>query len=149
MTVYAEAPAKVPAPALTRTWEVVTLYRECGVVTDKARDIVTLTRTAAGLEGIVNGEAVEAIAAIRLLHGAHNLTVISEELEPATIGKPAAESLHRRLSRAGVPSKEHYGFASAALDKPVYSLALLTADERDAVLAFLPLTHATSEAVAV
>ena len=136
---YTEVSAK--ASAITRTWEVVTLYRECGVVTDKARDIVTLTRTAAGIEGTVNGEPVEAIKAIALLHGAHSLTVISEELQPAAIGKPAAESLHRRLGRAGVPSKEHYGFASAALDTPVYSLALLTADERDTVLAFLSFTH--------
>ncbi|AFD25910.1 hypothetical protein [Deinococcus gobiensis] len=58
-----------------------------------------------------------------------------------TIGKPAARELHRELGRAGIPAKEHYGYASAALDLPVYSLALLTPDQLDAVLTFLDFTH--------
>ncbi|WP_205750845.1 hypothetical protein [Deinococcus sp. Arct2-2] len=139
---------KVP-PAITRTWAVVTVYRECGVITSVERDTVTLTRTAAGIEGTINGEPVEAIKAIRLLHGAHDLTVISEELEPATIGNATAANLHRRLARAGIPAKEHYGFATAALDKPVYSLALLTPEEHEVVLDFLAFTHPAPEAEAV
>lgn len=65
-----------------------------------------------------------------------------------TIGSAAACILHRRLARAGIPSKEHYGYASAALDLPVYSLALLTPDQLDAVLTFLDFTHGAHDEVA-
>ena len=50
------------------------------------------------------------------------------------------------MARAGVPSGEHYGFAGAALDKAVYSLAALTEPEARAVWQFLQATHSAAAA---
>ena len=45
------------------------------------------------------------------------------------IGKPRASRLHRVLSRLGLSNPDHYRAASAALGRPVDSLALLTEEE--------------------
>ncbi|MFB9995527.1 hypothetical protein ACFFLM_26705 [Deinococcus oregonensis] len=128
--------------AETRTWEAHTVYRECSVVTGTATHTVTLTRTAAGIEATVDSEAAELGAALRILHSADTLTLISETLEAAPIGKARAAKLHRLMARAGVPSGEHYALAAAALDAPVYSLALLSEPEARNVWRFLQQTHA-------
>ena len=59
-------------PALSRTWQTVTTYRECGVVVSVDRDSVTLSRDALGgkLSASVNGEACEVARADRLLRNA-------------------------------------------------------------------------------
>lgn len=134
--------------AITRTWDAHTTYRECGVVTGSAVHTVTLTRTPAGLEATVNGEACELRRAVSILHGASHTTVTAEMLEPAPIGNARAAKLHGLMARAGVPSAEHYGFAGAALDRPVSSLAALTDAEARAVWAFLQDTHPHARAFA-
>ncbi|UQN04967.1 hypothetical protein [Deinococcus sp. QL22] len=128
--------------AMTRTWEAHITYRECSVVTGTAIHTVTLTSTAAGIEADIDGEAAELACAVSILGAADTLTLISETLEAAPIGKARASKLHRIMARYGVPSGEHYAFASAALDAPVYSLALLTEPDARAVWRFLQQTHA-------
>lgn len=128
--------------ATTRTWEAHTVYRECSVVTGTADHTVSLTRTELGIEARVNGEAVALVDALRILQAADTLTVISETLEAAPIGKARACKLHRLMARYGVPHNEHYSFASAALDTPVYSLAALSEPEARNVWRFLQQTHA-------
>ncbi len=49
--------------------------------------------------------------------------------EKATIGKPRASRLHRILARLGLGHADHYRAASAALGRPVDSLAALTEQE--------------------
>ena len=53
--------------------------------------------------------------------------------EKATIGKPRASRLHCILSRLGLGHADHYHAASAALGRPVHSLAALTEHEGRAV----------------
>ncbi|UQN07401.1 hypothetical protein [Deinococcus sp. QL22] len=130
--------------AITRTWEAHLTYRECSVITGTATHTVTLTRTPAGLEATVDGEASELARAVRILGAADALTLTAETLELAPIGKARASKLHRLMARYGVPTKEHYAFASAALDAPVYSLALLSEPDARNVWRFLCQTHAPS-----
>ncbi|GAA5438167.1 hypothetical protein [Deinococcus aquaticus] len=122
---------------LSRTWETVTLDRMDGAVVQTRAHTVTLTRTPAGIEAQVNGEACELARAVSILNGADRVTVTAQTLEAPTIGKTRAARLHRLMARAGVPSGEHYGFAGAALDRPVFSLAALTEEDARAVWAFL------------
>lgn len=76
MTQYATPAPRVPA--LNRTWEVVTTYRECSVVTGHATHYVSLTRTPSGLLAQVNGEDVELRRAVLMLEGATGVRVIHE-----------------------------------------------------------------------
>ncbi|PTA68983.1 hypothetical protein [Deinococcus arcticus] len=126
--------------ATSRTWAATVTDRECGVTVARTVYTVTLTRTPAGIEATVNGEACEVARAVGILQAAHTVTLTAEVLAPAPIGKPRAAKLHRLMAHAGVPSGEHYGFAGAALDRPVYSLAGLTEDEARQVWGFLRAT---------
>ncbi|MFC3833864.1 MULTISPECIES: hypothetical protein [Deinococcus] len=76
MTQYDSTTARVPATA--RTWEVVTTYRECSVVTGHSTSIVSLTRTPFGLLAQIDGEDVELRRAVNLLEGATSTRVIHE-----------------------------------------------------------------------
>lgn len=127
--------------ATTRTWATVTTDRMDGAVVQVRRHTVTLTRTPAGPEGTINGEACELARAVSILQGANVTTVTSETLEAAQIGKARACKLHQLMHRAGVPAGEHYGLAGAALDRPVLSLAALTEEDARMVWCFLQDTH--------
>lgn len=119
-------------PALSRTWQTVTTYRECGVIVEVARAAVTLTREVLGgpLSATVNGEACEVSRAVSLLGCADSLALTAEVLpaEPPTIGKGRAQTLHKIMGRLGLPNLQHYGLAAAALCEPfpLDSLASLT-----------------------
>lgn len=144
---YDAQQAKVPA--LSRTWDTVTSDRMDGAVVQVRRHIVTLRRIEGEIEATVDGVACRLRDAVSILNGADSVTVTREELAPQPVGNVLGCELHRTLARAGIPSREHYGYASAALDTPVYSLALLTADQVAAVLAFLAFTHPAPEVAEV
>jgi hypothetical protein len=125
-------------PALSRTWATVTVYRECGVVTDVDHDCVTLSREAIGapLSAQVNGQAASVSRAVRLLNNAQTVTLTAEVLP--TIGNPRAHELHHVMGRVGIPAAEHYAFARAATDDhSIYSLAALSVPQADTVWAYL------------
>jgi len=71
--------------ALSRTWQTVTTYRECGVTVKVSRDTVTLSREVLGgeLAATVNGQAVELSHALSLLRNADSVTVTAETLAHA------------------------------------------------------------------
>ncbi|WP_293909690.1 hypothetical protein [Deinococcus sp.] len=128
------------APALSRTFAIVTTYRECSVVTEVSRDSVTLSREEVGapLSAQVNGQAASLSRAVRLLQNAQTVTLTAEVLPAAPIGNPRAHQLHRVMGRVGIPAAEHYAFARAATDDhSIYSLAALSAPQADAVWAYL------------
>lgn len=121
--------------ATTRTWNVHTTYRECGVVTGITTYAVTLTRTAAGIVATVDGALVDVLAADRILRNADRLEVTAEVLEAApTIGKAVACALHRELGALGY--KAHYALASEALEREIASLAALSADDAATVRSY-------------
>ncbi|WP_161881490.1 hypothetical protein [Deinococcus alpinitundrae] len=128
-------------PALSRTWQTVTTYRECGVVVEVARHTVTLSREVLGgeLAATVNSQAVELPRALSLLRNADTVTVTAETLASQTIGKARAARLHKIMGRVGLPSFQHYGLAAAALCEPfpLDSLAALTESEARRVWAHL------------
>ncbi|ACO46231.1 hypothetical protein DEDE109153_01135 [Deinococcus deserti] len=131
--------------ATFRQWEATVTDRECGVTVSRTVYTVTLTRTVVGLQATVDGEAAPLARAVGILQAAHTVILTAQTLEaptPPTIGKAQASKLHRLLARAGVPTGEHYGFAGAALDRAVYSLAALTETDARQVWRFLQDTHA-------
>jgi hypothetical protein len=91
------------------------------------------------------GEA-QAVSALTAAHVAADLARVPFAFAPLAqpIGKARAAKLHRLMARAGVPSGEHYGFASDALGQPVYSLAALYPVEARAVWRFLTATHSAA-----
>lgn len=141
---------------VTRTWEVV-LYGDYG---DGLSARVYLGIRTVALSGgrdargqllpitaQVNGQEVSEEEAVGLLNWGKaegRVTLLSEERTVPPIGKARAHELHRLISRTGIPSGEHYGFAGAALDRPVSSLAALTEPEARAVWRFLAATHPTA-----
>lgn len=134
------------ARAHTRTWQTVTRDRLDGAVIQTRAHTVTLTRTAHGIEATVNGQPAPLEDAVSILQGADSVTKTGEVMEAAPIGKPRAARLHRLMARAGVPSGEHYGFAGAALDRPVFSLAALTEEDARSVWRFLCATFPQARA---
>ena len=118
-------------PALSRTWQTVTTYRECGVVVSIDRDTVTLSRDGIGgkLSAQVNGEGCEVARADRLLRTADTVTLTAEVLAPDTIGKARAARLHKIMGRVGLSNPDHYGNATRAVGREVFSLATLTEEE--------------------
>lgn len=143
-----EASTLRPAqPMLSRTFAAVVEHRPHGEYWGDTRHTVTLTATPEGIVAQVNGETVPTAEAVGILSRADSVEVIEETPMPApTIGKARAAKLHRLMGRAGIPSGEHYGFAGAALDRPVYSLADLTEPEARAVWRFLQATHSSAAA---
>lgn len=128
--------------ALARTWEAVTVYRECGVTVSISRDTVTMTRAHVGgrITATLNGEEVTEARAARILRTADRLTVTAEDLAPTpapVIGKARAHKLHKLLGRFGLPHAYHYQGASEATGRTVSSLASLTEDEARKVWAYL------------
>ena len=128
--------------ALSRTWQTVTTYRECGVSVEVARDTVTLSRAFLGgeLAATVNGQAAQVERALSLLKNADQQpTLTAETLAPLPIGKARASKLHKIMGRVGLPSFQHYGLAAAALCEPfpLDSLATLTEQEARRVWAHL------------
>ena len=84
--------------ALSRTWQTVTTYRECGVTVDVSRDTVSLFRVFVGgpLLATIDGEACEVARAVSLLRNADEQpTLTAETLAPQTIGKARASKLHK------------------------------------------------------
>ncbi|KEF35797.1 hypothetical protein RDMS_00020 [Deinococcus sp. RL] len=132
---------------LSRTFAAVIEHRPYGEYWGDTRHTVTLTATAQGIAAQVNGQDVPTAEALGILSRADRVEVIEETPMPApTIGKARAARLHRLMARYGVPSGEHYGFAGAALDRPVFSLAALTEPEARAVWQFLQATHSAAAA---
>ncbi|MBZ9713725.1 hypothetical protein [Deinococcus multiflagellatus] len=125
----------------SRTWNATVTYQECGVVTERITYTVTLTRTPAGIEATVNGEACALERALNILRGATELKMTSEVLAPPTIRRTYAAHLHRLMGRVGLRKGEHYALASAALERPVSSFAALTEPEAEIVFSFLLDTH--------
>ena len=138
--------------AISRTWQTVTTYRECGVVTEVSRQTVTLSREVLGgeLSASVNGQAVELPRALSLLRNADSVTVMAETLAPQPIGKARAARLHKIMGRVGLPSFQHYGLAAAALCEPfpLDSLASLTEQEARRVWAHLCRCYPSARALA-
>ena len=134
--------------ATTRTRNTVTHDRMDGAVIQIREHTVTLTRTAAGIEAVVDGQPCDLRHAVNILRGATTTTVTHEVLEAAPIGKARAARLHRLMARAGVASGEHYAFAAAALDRAVHSLAALTEPDARAVWDFLAFTFPHIKAAA-
>lgn len=141
------------ALTITRTWEVA-LYGSYGEGPSARAYLGTHTVTLTGGRGAqgqplhiraqVDGREVSEQDAVSLLNWAKRdgrVTLLSEERTVPTIGKARAHTLHGLMGRAGIPSGEHYGFAGAALDRPVFSLAALTEADARAVWRFLTATH--------
>lgn len=120
--------------ANSRTFKVLSISRECGVVVDVEYNVVTLTRTAAGLVATVDGAPAALEGAVRLLEGAAQVWLQAEVLAAQPVGKPAAHALHIELGQLGY--RAHYALAAEILSKPVASLAALTADELATVRAY-------------
>ena len=141
-----EASTLRPAqPMLSRTFAAVIEHRPHGEYWGDTRYTVTLTATAQGIAAQVGGQTVPTAEALGILSRAARVEVLEEVPMPApTIGKARAARLHRLMARYGVPSGEHYGFAGAALDRPVFSLADLTEPEARAVWQFLQATHSAA-----
>lgn len=116
-------------PAHTRTFRATVHHRPCGENWGDTTHTVTLTRTAQGITAEVNGQPATLEQGVRLLNAAARVDVLSEELMPlpATIGNRAARDLHLTLARLGY--RDHYTTASEVLERPVSSLAALTAEE--------------------
>lgn len=147
MTLYATPNTKVPA--LSRTWDTITSDCMDGAVVQVRHHTVTLRRIEGEIEATVDGIARPLRDALSILNGADSVTITREELAPHPVGNVVACKLHRTLARAGIPRKEHYGYATAALNTRVYSLRLLTADQVAMVLAFLAFTHPAPETAEV
>jgi hypothetical protein len=113
--------------AASRTFKVLTVSRECGVVVDVDYALVTLIRTESGLVAAVNGAATTVDQAVRLLTGAEKVWLEAEVLAAPAVGKPTAHALHIELGKLGY--KSHYALAAEVLSRPVTSLAALTADD--------------------
>ena len=80
----------------------------------------------------VNGLPVSIERAALLLTWARDTGTVKQvgAFAPAlTLGKPRASGLHRILARLGLGRFDHYRAASAALGRPVGSLAALTEQE--------------------
>lgn len=88
------------------------------------------------------GEAqpVTALAAAQVEHLVSYLDDVAFTPTPQKIGKARAATLHRLMARAGIPSGQHYGFASDALGEPVYSLAALSEQQARVVWRWLQAT---------
>lgn len=134
---------------VTRTWEVA-LYGSYGEGPSARVYLGTRTVTLSGgrnargqllpIVAQVGGCEVSEEEAVSLLNWAKaegRVTLLSEQRTVPTIGKRRGCELHRLMSRVGIPSREHYGFAGAALDQPVYSLAALTEADARQVWRFL------------
>ena len=79
----------------------------------------------------VDGQPVSIERAALLLTWARDTGTVEqiEAFDPAPLGKPRASRLHRILARLGLSNPDHYRTASAALGRPVDSLAALTEQE--------------------
>lgn len=133
------------ARAKTATWNTVTRCTVYGENWGTERHTVTLTRDAQGtLTAEVDGQPALLARAVGILEGATTVSKIDErylEVQAAPIGKARAHKLHKLMGVAGIPSREHYAFASMVLECSVYSLAELTEPEARAVWRFVQATH--------
>ena len=79
----------------------------------------------------VNGLPVSIERAALLLIWARDTGTVKqvEAFDPAPLGKPRASRLHRILALLGLSNLDHYRAASAALGRPVGSLAALSEPE--------------------
>lgn len=77
---YDTTPAKVPA--LTRTWEVHVVYRECGVVTGSRTYTVKLDKTSGELQAIIDGELSTVERAVNILASAETKPFLLSETLP-------------------------------------------------------------------
>jgi hypothetical protein len=123
--------------ATSRTWATVTRLGGYGENWGTLTHTVTMTRTAAGFRAEVNGQPATMQEADAILRNATRRTVTAEQLEPVpapSIGKAAACELHRELGRLGF--RDHYTTAAEVLERPVPSLAALTAEEAHTVRSY-------------
>lgn len=115
--------------ALSRTFNVLSVTRECGVTTDVEYATINLIRTDAGLSAQINGQPAELERAVAILRNAERVWLLEEVLLPV-IGNATARLLHIELGRLGYrTSASHYEAASVVLGRTVTSLASLTAEE--------------------
>jgi len=107
--------------AHSRTFQVPSVFCECGVVVDVRSHTVTLTRTDTDLTATANGEAVNIERVVQLLQQAARVWLLEEVLLPV-IGNPAARLLHIELHRLGYrTSASHYEVAATVLGRAVTS----------------------------
>ncbi|WP_161883863.1 hypothetical protein [Deinococcus alpinitundrae] len=122
--------------AHSRTFNVLSVTRECGVTTDVEYTTVQLTRTDTGLTAQINSQPTELERAVALLRTAERVWLLEEVLTSEVptapvIGKAIACELHRELGRLGY--RAHYALAGDVLNRVVPSLAAITAEERNLV----------------
>ena len=126
--------------ALSRTWRLEVAHKLDNVVISVHTYEVTLSRAHVGgeLAATIDGQPAELKQAIYLIQGARKQEVVSEVLAPLpapTIGKARAHRLHKILGRLGL--HEHYGLATRATGRDVFSLASLTEEEARRVWAYV------------
>lgn len=127
-----------PKPeALSRTFRVKVAHDMDGAVISTHAHTITLSRESVGSElaAVIDGQPASLSRAVQLIQWAYEKEVVAEQLAPAPIGKARAHKLHKLMARAGF--QEHYGFATRALGKQVFSLAALTEEEARKVWAFV------------
>ncbi|WP_051363331.1 hypothetical protein [Deinococcus murrayi] len=127
--------------SITRTWKL-DLYADYGDGPSARVFVATRTVTLSGgrdeqgrtlpIVATADGIEIPTKEAVRLLNWAKRdgrVTLLADERFTPTIGKARACELHRELGRLGYRSHEHYLLATEALERPVASLATLTAQE--------------------
>jgi hypothetical protein len=122
------------APAY-RVWNLTATAIQDGAVLSVHTYTVKVERVGDTLTAAyVDGLPVSIDRAANLLTWAKNTGTVKqvEAFDPApavTLGKPRASRLHRIMARLGLGHADHYRAASAALGRPVDSLAALTEQE--------------------
>lgn len=132
--------------SVTRTWKL-DLYADYGDGSSARVFVATRTVTLSGgrdeqghalpIVATVDGAEVPTEEAVQLLTWAKRdgrATLLSDERSIPTIGKAQGCELHRELGRLGY--RNHYSVAGEALERPVASLATLTAQEAGVVRSY-------------
>ena len=118
-----------------RTWKATCYAMQDGAVLSVHSYTVKVERLGDILTAAyVDGQQVSIERAALLLTWARDTGTVKqvEAFDPApalTLGKPRASRLHRILARLGLSNPDHYRAASAALGRPVGSLAALSEQE--------------------
>ena len=115
-----------------RTWKATCYAMQDGAVLSVHSYTVKVERLGDILTAAyVDGQQVSIERAALLLTWARDTGTVKqvEAFDPSPLGKPRASRLHRILARLGLSNPDHYRAASAALGRPVDSLAALTEQE--------------------
>ena len=128
----------VPVGSLpvSKTFKVVTLYRECSVTVARSEDLVTLTLDRHGSERAwVNGQEVEPAQAYALVERAEALTLLSEQratpLPAEALGTVPAWGLRKKLQGAGFEWSEAIRFASQIVGRELPCIAADTLSQEE------------------